>query len=85
MSKAWASGSTAAWRRVRAFVLERDGHRCQLKLDGCTTRATHVHHTVAREVAGDDPAHLVASCQSCNLTTGDPRRHDPRPRGRTQW
>jgi 5-methylcytosine-specific restriction endonuclease McrA len=67
------------------MVLARDGRRCQLQMDVCTTVATHVHHLVAREVAGDDPAHLVAACAPCNLKTGDPNRHDPEPNVRAWW
>ena len=85
MSRAWAKGSTPAWRRIRAYVLARDGYRCQLKLDGCTTTATQAHHTIARETAGDNPTHIVATCRNCNLKVGDPRAHDPDPRGSTQW
>lgn len=86
MSRSWEGGSTRAWRRVRAAVLIRDGHRCQLRVPGvCTTRATQVHHTVGREVSGDDPAHLVAACQPCNGHVGDPRRHDPPPSPRGWW
>jgi len=85
MSKSWAKGSTPQWRAVRLRVLQRDGYRCRLKLAGCTTIATQVHHTLGREVSGDDPAHLVAACQPCNLRVGDPRRHDPAPKPRTRW
>ena len=85
MSNAWSGGSTAAWRRVRAFVLARDQWRCQLKLDGCTTLATCVHHTVGKAVSGDDPAFLVASCKACNLHVGDPTRYDPPAVPRTRW
>lgn len=86
MSRAWAKGSTRAWRRTRGQVLQRDSWECRLKLDGCTTRATHVHHVHGRDVTGDDPAHLVASCEHCNLSVGDPTRQpDPAPRPRTRW
>lgn len=85
MSKGWAKGSSRAWRRVRALVLARDGHRCMLKLDGCTTVATHAHHVQARELVGDDPAHLLASCAHCNLKLGDPRKQDPLPRPGRWW
>lgn len=84
MSKGWEGGSTRAWRRVRRHVLERDGYLCRLKLDGCTTRATHVHH-LAGKGAGDDPANLVAACQHCNLKVGDPTKHDPDPIPWTGW
>lgn len=85
MSRSWAGGSTWAWRNTRRAVLNRDGHRCQLRLPGCTTNATHVHHTQGREATGDDLAHLVAACQHCNLKVGDPRPHDPPPKTRREW
>lgn len=77
----WIGGSTTAWRKVRAYVLERDGHRCRLRIpDVCTTIATQVHHTRARELVGDNPAYLLAACAECNQRVGDPTRHDPAPR-----
>jgi 5-methylcytosine-specific restriction endonuclease McrA len=86
MSEAWRGGSTRAWRRTRALVLVRDGYTCQLRLDGCTTQATHVHHTAGRSVTGDNPTYLVASCEHCNLTLGDPTKHtDPPNKPVTQW
>lgn len=72
MSSAWRGGSTRAWRKVRAAVLKRDGHTCQLRLDGCTLAADCVHHLYGRAVTGDDPAYLVASCRHCNLVVGEP-------------
>jgi len=84
MSRGWAGGSTRAWRRTRARVLDRDGYACRLRLDGCTGRASHVHHTLGKE-HGDDEAQLVAACAHCNLKTGDPERHDPAPKPRTSW
>jgi 5-methylcytosine-specific restriction endonuclease McrA len=86
MSKRWANGSTPQWRRVRAYVLQRDGRRCQLRLPRvCKGLATQVHHTQARELVGDDPAHLVAACGACNGSVGDPTRHDPDPQPRAWW
>lgn len=86
MSERWAKGSTRAWRRVRAQVLDRDGHRCGLQLAGtCTTRATHVHHTQPRELVGDDPQYLISACAPCNLAVGDPTRHDPAPTTVAWW
>jgi 5-methylcytosine-specific restriction endonuclease McrA len=87
MSRNWSAGSTRAWRRTRARVLDRDGHQCQLRIEGiCTGRATHVHHTHGRAITGDDPAHLVAACPDCNLHLGDPTTQpDPQPRPRTPW
>jgi 5-methylcytosine-specific restriction endonuclease McrA len=86
MSRAWQSGSTRAWRKVRTLVLARDGRRCRLKLPGCTTIATTVHHTLGKaHPAGDDPAHLVAACQHCNGSVGDPSSVDPPVQARTAW
>ena len=84
MSYSWARGSTTAWRKVRAFVLERDRYHCQLRLAGCTDVATHAHHTRGRAVTGDDPRYIVASCAHCNLTLGQPDV-SPDPIPRTAW
>lgn len=58
------------WRRVRAYVLIRDRHLCQLRYPNiCTTRALEVDHieTVhdnpAREL---DPTNLRAACVPCH-------------------
>ena len=75
----WQGGSTRKWRKIRAYVLDRDAHTCQLRLDGCTTHATRAHHTRDRDIYGDDPEYLVAACAGCNIRTGDPVPHDPEP------
>lgn len=86
MSRAWAGGSTRAWRRVRGRVLDRDGHRCRLRLGSCTTIATCVHHVHGRAVTGDDERYLVAACAPCNAEVGDPAAHgDPAPAVRAWW
>lgn len=77
MSARWAGGSSPQWKRVRAVVLARDGHRCKMQLDGCTTLATEVHHVAPREIHGDDPTYLVAACRGCNVRYGAPEGHDP--------
>jgi 5-methylcytosine-specific restriction endonuclease McrA len=81
-------GSTRAWRTLRAAVLARDGHTCQIKVDGvCVGRSDpmHVHHTRGK-THGDDPAYLVAACAPCNLHVGDPMRApDPPAAPITKW
>lgn len=82
MSKAWAGGSTRAWRTVRAYVLANNkatnGGRCRLALPGlCEGQADQVHHTEGKR-AGDNPRQLVAACGPCNKHVGDPTAHDPR-------
>lgn len=86
----WDKGSTRAWRRIRAGVLEENrrtnGGRCVLAIPGvCTGMATCVHHTVGRAVSGDDPRYLVASCKACNLHVGEPAKHTPKPRRVSNW
>lgn len=88
MSKRWKGGSTRRWRKVRAYVLDRDEYRCRLQKDGCTTIATQGHHTRPRELVGDDPRYVIAACGSCNKKEGAPDKpsaHDPQPRPRTKW
>lgn len=85
VSKNWPSGSTRAWRTVRAEVLDANGvtngGRCRLAIPGiCTEWATQVHHTVDRAVVGDDPAYLLAACRECNVRVGEPSETpDPDP------
>lgn len=87
MSKGWATGSTRAWRRLRAQRLHLDGGLCTLNLDGCTTRATQVHHLdgiQAGKITTLD--RLTSACENCNLKAGDPTRTDPQPNPpRTNW
>jgi 5-methylcytosine-specific restriction endonuclease McrA len=84
VSRTWQQGSTRAWRRVRAAILDRDHHQCQIRAPGCTGHAEHVHHTHGRDTTGDDPRHLVAACAHCNLAIGQPTP-DPTPTGGTTW
>lgn len=66
-----ARGSTRAWRRLRAAVLERDGHVCQVRLVCDGAPATHVDHIVPVVDGGrDDPGNLRAACAACNLRRG---------------
>lgn len=86
MSRSWAGGSTRAWRRLRAFVLERDGFRCQLPADDdpaqlCLAWATHADHIVPRSQGGlDTAANLRAACAHHNLKRGAGRPSTPRRR-----
>lgn len=68
------TGSTRAWRRLRAHVLERDGHRCQRLVRvgdewvKCNAPATHAGHIVARVLGGKDTeSNLQAECAMHNL------------------
>src|SRR4051794_7028749 len=85
----WAGGSTRAWRKLRAEVLERDGHVCQVLLVCDGAPATHVDHVIPRIRGGQDtPENCRAACAPCNLARGaDAREGGPStssaPRGRT--
>jgi len=74
----------AAWRKVRALVLRRDGWLCQLRLPGCKTRASQVDHIIPLADGGPrlDPSNLRAACKPCNVSAGntarDVRRCEPR-------
>jgi len=61
-------GSTWAWRKLRAQVLERDGYRCRY----CGDPATHADHVVPVSMGGAhlDPANVVAACAPCNRRKG---------------
>jgi hypothetical protein len=93
MSYAWRNGSSRRYRRIRAYVLARDartlrgrGGRCMVRLPGvCTGWAQVAHHTLGRKVTGDDPRYMVAACEACNLTIGEPTKRQPQPKQVTKW
>ncbi|WP_194905013.1 HNH endonuclease [Catenulispora rubra] len=61
------SGSTPAWRRIRATVLA-----ASPLCHWCGAPADCVDHLIARARGGtDDPENLVSSCTPCNLARGD--------------
>lgn len=95
-SQRWSNGSTAAWRAVRLFVLDRDEWRCRIKRPGtwvtrdgkerrCLGKASQVHHTRDRTVVGDNPVYLISACAPCNRAEGDPTAGDPAPKPMTVW
>jgi 5-methylcytosine-specific restriction endonuclease McrA len=62
---------TREWKRVRAYVLERDGRVCAW----CGREANTVDHVHEVVNGGDnDPANLVAACLSCNSRRGQETR-----------
>ena len=90
MSRAWAKGSTAAWRKLRARILfdnqlENQG-RCTIQIkDVCTGQANTVHHTLGKKVTGDDPRYLVACCAECNWHIGEPKNDSPPHKRVSRW
>ena len=66
-------GSTTRWRKLRRWVLERDGYRCRY----CGRRATTVDHVLPRSafqkqgMNADFEENLVAACKDCNFKKGE--------------
>ncbi|MEU8636778.1 hypothetical protein AB0C38_31795 [Amycolatopsis sp. NPDC048633] len=92
MSISWRGGSTRRWRKLRAYVLDRDRWVCQLcnqpidpKVKHPDPESAHVHHLDGK-VYGDDLDRMVAVHRRCNLAAGDPTRTaDPEPKRVTAW
>ena len=66
---AWSSSDRRAhlprgWAKLRAKVLERDGHRCQIRGPACTIHATEVDHIGHRD--DHDLGSLRAVCTACH-------------------
>lgn len=67
MSTLRPTGSTYAWRKLRARILERDSHRCHW----CGRPANTVDHVLPRaQGGGDQEENLVACCARCNSVRG---------------
>lgn len=56
------------WPRIRAAVLERDGHACQINGPHCTGHATHADHIIPVGQPGgrSELSNLRAACAACN-------------------
>jgi len=88
MSAGWSGGSTTRWRRLRAYVLERDRYLCRIGTARvCTRVATCVDHIIPKELGGPDhESNLRAACAPCNL--GRPKAkpmREPEPRSVSRW
>lgn len=87
-----ATGSTRRWRRIRRYVLDRDGWRCQVLVDELTGHVVEAERPSTPPAGPDDVAWLRAACPLHNLTRGasetdarpsnPDRRHDA---GRWSW
>ena len=79
MSTLRDSGSTWAWRKIRAAVLDRDQWTCHW----CSKPAATVDHVIARMDGGsDDPSNLVACCSRCNIVRGQAAKKGAPPPSR---
>ena len=91
MSALTPTGGTRKWRRIRAAVLNRDHHQCQVPLeDGiCGEPATHAGHIHARHHGGDDdPTNLRAECAHHSHSGGATiagNRYQPTTAAPSRW
>lgn len=71
--------SSAGWRAVRLFVLDRDQRRCRIGYAGCEGVANTVDHITPIEHGGAwlDPFNLRAACGHCNSVRGNKTRGKP--------
>lgn len=73
MSRTWAGGSSRRWRRIRAYVLQRDGQRCRAHADGWCDRVPGEHECTGRaELAGPHAGHAHHTLGRA-VTGDDPR------------
>ncbi len=91
-TEAWSGtttgqGSTWAWRKVRAAVLERDRHRCQLQYDCCTGTATEVDHIDPIAETGGNRSVIppVSRLQSVCAPCHTRRTQNQARAGRSRW
>src|SRR5262249_35065859 len=63
----YQDGAQKGYYNVKAYVLHRDGYKCQSG-QKCKHSATlHVHHVVFRSGGGSDaPSNLVTLCETCH-------------------
>ena len=60
-----SKGSTRRWRKLRAYVLHRDGSLCQRC--GGTNRPLEAHHLVPASAGGKDvPSNIRTLCRPCH-------------------
>lgn len=76
------TGSTRRWRRIRRYVLDRDGWACQVLVDADPwtgeQRVVDSPRPTEPPAGPDDPAWLRATCPAHNLQRG-PALTDARP------
>jgi 5-methylcytosine-specific restriction enzyme A len=65
-----------AWRAIRLAALRRAGWKCQIRLNGCTERATQGDHIVELEDGGEpfSLSNTQAACRACNVAKGNKAR-----------
>lgn len=74
--------ATPDWAVRRSQVLNRDVHRCQACLSGCSGEATQVHHLTYKHWRNEPLFDLVSVCVHCHdlITEMDRENRPPAPR-----
>lgn len=64
----YQEGPQKGWYNVKAYVLARDGYKCQRKEKGVKhSKTLHVHHIVHRKDGGSNSTtNLIALCKDCH-------------------
>ncbi|WP_170924371.1 HNH endonuclease [Mycobacterium avium] len=71
------------WLAIRTRILERDGHVCQARDEGCETEAIEVHHIVPIELGGtNDDDNLISLCGCCHYRRTTQQRQESMARKR---
>jgi len=60
-------GINYGFANSKAFVLDRDGHKCQNKTCKTKVKRVETHHIIFRSDGGsDEPENLITLCESCH-------------------
>ena len=62
----YQKGDQLGFSNVRAYVLCRDGHKCQCCKGKSKDRKLRVHHIESRKRGGDAPNNLITLCSECH-------------------
>ena len=84
-SRSSAHAGTAAWRRLRKEILDRDGWVCMIAGPGCRWDADIVDHIFPVAWGGNDaPENLRAACGTCHAakTAAESRAGSAKRRGK---
>jgi len=65
--KGYQEGPQKGFYNVKAYVLDRDGYKCQSKQKVKHSKILHVHHIQFRSNGGTDtPTNLITLCEACH-------------------
>lgn len=83
----WAGGSTSRWRKLRVYVLLRDGGTCRIRGPRCTNVAESVDHITPLSKGGAkyDAANCQAACWACQRWKSDRIDRDQSFTSITRW